>query len=534
MARSFFAKLWGNSCASTHPRQIRRGLSRPAKIESLEVRVALAGDLSAAIVADIVPGAGGSDPRNLVAVNGTLFFTATDAVHGRELWKSDGTAAGTVLVKDILPGAGDSTAHELTRVGNALFLSASDGVNGEELWRSDGTAAGTFMVKNINANAGFGSNPSCLMDVNGTVYFSAADSVRYPKKNVSGGWPTPTNFELWKSDGTSAGTVLVKDIARGSSNSNPEGLINFNGTLYFRASDGRTGAELWKSNGTSSDTVIVKDIQPGPDTSWPDSLTQIGNRLVFTTQASSDMHGELWSTDGTDSGTVMLRSYPPASGPKDLTRMNGRVYFVGPASDGAALSVSDGSAAGTFIVRTFAQASIIGATSNLVFLSADASATGKELWASDGTAAGTALVKDIAPGVDGNSLPQGSAPRSGSNINGRFYFSADDGAHGRELWKSDGTAAGTLLVRDIYSGPESSNPDYLVGMNGVLYFAATDPDHGRELWDPPRVVQVEDIVFADFDDNLSDRFNAIAVGVDMPAHCHQKRQGARQRLIASS
>ena len=91
-------------------------------------------------------------PSYLTAVGGTLFFTADDGVHGRELWKSDGTRAGTVLVKDIDPRRATTTTKRpasLTDVGGTLFFTADDGVHGPELWKSDGTKAGTVLVKDI-------------------------------------------------------------------------------------------------------------------------------------------------------------------------------------------------------------------------------------------------------------------------------------------------------------------------------------------------------------------------------------------------
>ena len=100
---------------------------------------------------DINLGAADSSPGELTNVNGMLFFTADDGVNGRELWKSDGTAAGTVLVEDIRLGAGNSSLpSQLTNVNGVLFFTADDGVNGRELWKSDGTAAGTVLVKDIS------------------------------------------------------------------------------------------------------------------------------------------------------------------------------------------------------------------------------------------------------------------------------------------------------------------------------------------------------------------------------------------------
>src|SRR5262249_45748464 len=128
-------------------------------------------------------------------VNGTLFFTATDGVHGPELWKSNGTAAGTILVKDINPGSNPTgpAPSSLTNVNGTLYFTDDNGTAGYGLWRSDGTAAGTTLVKAIPAGE--------LTDVNGLLYFMGYDTH---------GW------ELWQSDGTAAGTVLVQDIYPGT------------------------------------------------------------------------------------------------------------------------------------------------------------------------------------------------------------------------------------------------------------------------------------------------------------------------------
>ena len=175
-------------------------------------------------------------PDELAVSSGTLYFEAYNITNGNELWKSDGTASGTVMVQDIRPDGPSSSPERLTDVGGTLFFRADDGVNGQELWKSDGTASGTVMVKNIRSG-GSSSAPEWLTDVDGTLYFSANDGVN--------------GEELWKSDGTAPGTVMAANLLSGGSSASPERLkaihdaANQLTLLFFTAYDFSTGRELW-------------------------------------------------------------------------------------------------------------------------------------------------------------------------------------------------------------------------------------------------------------------------------------------------
>ncbi len=128
-------------------------------------------------------------------MNGTLFFDATDGVHGYQLWRSNGTAGGTSMVKEINLTA-NSSPYYLTNVNGTLFFDARDGTaglgyRGMELWRSNGTAAGT-----VRLSASLDSSPSQFTNMNGTPFFLADDGGLDGK-------------EIWQSNGTNAGTTSL-------------------------------------------------------------------------------------------------------------------------------------------------------------------------------------------------------------------------------------------------------------------------------------------------------------------------------------
>ncbi|HGY91955.1 MAG TPA: HYR domain-containing protein, partial [Planctomycetes bacterium] len=366
-------------------------------------------------------------------------------------------------------GPASAAPAELTDLDGLLVFSASDGVQGEELWASDGTAAGTVLVADIRSGAD-GSQPSGLAVRNGILWFSADDGV--------------DGREPWVSDGTAGGTHLVQDVFAGAS-SNPAELTPSGGQVFFQALEDMTGIELWHTDGTPAGTQLVSDIRPGFLGSGPTELHDLGGALVFS--AFADPIGvEPWISDGTTGGTAPLIDLNPGSGgsfPRFFTAFNGGLMFQ--ATDGVTgseLWFTDGTASGTTLVRDIIPGASGGAPRGFVtvgsqlFFSATEVLFGEELWVSDGTGSGTVRVADIRAGFSG------SSPADGVALNGIFAFTADDGVNGRELWVSDGTAGGTSLVLDIRPGPLGSDPQDLTVAGGVLYFSADDGTHGRELW----------------------------------------------------
>ncbi len=220
----------------------------------------------------------------MVDVGGNVFFLARHWLTGYELWRSDGTDVGTVFVKDVNPGPDDCipvTHHgavlDLIDIDGTLFFLATEPGTGLEVWRSDGTEAGTILLKDINPGPA-DSEPSQLTQVGGALFFTAIEPA--------------TGHELWRSDGTEAGTILVEDIVPGPSYSAPSGLTDVDGVLLFSAIDPDAGRELWRSDGEGS-TVLIQDIVPGSGGSYPSSLTLAGELLFFT--AHTIAGEELWA-----------------------------------------------------------------------------------------------------------------------------------------------------------------------------------------------------------------------------------------------
>jgi ELWxxDGT repeat protein len=127
-----------------------------------------------------IPEMSGSLPGDIVDVNGVAFFAASTLTMGQELWKSDGTEGGTVRVKDIRAGSGSSLEFGVftrpTNVGGTLYFSANDGSSGFELWKSDGTEAGTVLVEDLTGDSG-GADPREITLVGGRLYVAATDDL---------------------------------------------------------------------------------------------------------------------------------------------------------------------------------------------------------------------------------------------------------------------------------------------------------------------------------------------------------------------
>jgi ELWxxDGT repeat protein len=333
-----------------------------------------------------------------LTVLGDRMFFLRRAQGGVELWKTDGTGAGTEVF-DLVPGGG--YAVSLTSAGSRLFaFLKTDTTRLATLWASDGTQQGTLRLRDLDIDV-----VALPVDLRGRAFFDGNDGT--------------TGFELWTSDGFPEGTRLVRDIYPGGESAFPRYLAAGDTTLFFLAADGVHGTSLWRTEGGSATTRRVYDF--GSFRYFQDVAT-IGDVAYFLPDAQLVPRG-LWRSDGTAEGTFRLCSIPSSGG--EVVRVGGTVFFAG-----------------------------------------DDGVHGQELWASDGTPEGTRLVADINPG------PAASWPEKLSAVGGALFFKADDGQHGFEPWRSDGTTGGTRLVADVLPGRTGSHPGQFIEAGGHVYFTA--------------------------------------------------------------
>ncbi len=413
--------------------------------------------------------------------------------------------------------AGSSYPKELTIMNGKLYFVATNLANGQELFYTNGVHPNFTLVSDIMAGP-LGSSVANLTVLNGSRLIFSADG--------GGG----KGIELWQSDGTNTGTSLVKDIYAGGVSSTPESFVAFNGKVFFSAYGSAGGnQDFWVTDGTNTGTYLFKDINPTGG-SYPKGYCEVGGKLYF--EAFTDLEGdEIWVSDGTDTGTRMLKDVKAGmlgSYPQNLFGVGNKLLFTVsvPPPAGSVVYESDGTTVGTkvfnkpgfnninrnFIISWknkiyvhagftmsdalwYTDGTLAGTDSfkrvdhagwpvvyndKLYFSGSASSSTGSELMVSDGTKAGTKLLKDIIPG------PDASAPSYLTVYRNKIYFIAQSSLGDTQLYVSDGTDTGTHKIVNTLA--TQTNPLSVTAFNGFkeydgkLYFAANYTGNGAELW----------------------------------------------------
>lgn len=424
------------------------------------------------VVKDILEGSFGSltDAFNPhLELNGDLIFAANNGIIGLELWISDGTEEGTVLLKEIRPqqiGPNfGSDIRSMRKVGDYILFHANDGEHGAELWRTDGTEEGTILLKDINPDASSYSNDNRSVRVIDDIYYFIANS-------------SSTGIgELWRSDGTEEGTYLLADPLTDVSASSDilTSLIEFNGELYFYARDNG----LWKSDGTQAGTI-----QTIAEDDLPFAFTNIyrGENYFYSSNITDGVH-KICRTDGTLEETVLILEVETTAFvfevPRKFVWLNGHTWFIADES----LYRTDDTAAGTQLIELtneledflyhWSSNSMFEFNGDLFFhMKKDETGTQER-----------GLFKRVGDALIYISRTPSTSNGEFTHIpteDGRFFFNARLDGLGEELMSTTGQI-GNLTLHESAQNNQNANIERFSLVGNTLFFDAVGNGSGREL-----------------------------------------------------
>ncbi|MEZ5966772.1 MAG: hypothetical protein R3F56_23235 [Planctomycetota bacterium] len=402
---------------------------------------------NAGLLVDALPGIRSSMREGALAPSpryGQVLLALDDGVHGIELWRTDGTAAGTTMVRELTPGPYSSEIIFPFAKYDAGWFTLSM-ASGDQIWHSDGTTAGTRMIID-GASLGMRRlNPPQMLFSDGSALLVADGSFR-------------------RSDGTVNGTTQLGI---------PDGYVAHSVGDEFWISDYQSPTNLWHSRGTRATTSVAA-------TGITAARAHLGGMIVFQDLGGAQTRVSLL---GLGTGVVPSIILPEPAVP---ALVDGAVLAFGTHT----LWRWDAQSAPT-VLHVFASLTRTGwglhttlPGVNGTFFNADDGVSGEELWFTDYTANGTRLFVDVTPGPGSTKFGPSSFL-----VNGKAVFWLDSPALnvGSEPWVTDGTVAGTVLLGDLAPGLASSDPDPFIGLTGGasqrrMIGLITTPQYGAEPW----------------------------------------------------
>ena len=333
------------------------------------------------------------------------------------------------------------------------------------------------LILSLASACGGGSNNDTTNTTDGGGSISQPSVESYPflftgNDGVNGG-------ELWTSDGTEAGTMLVKDIAPYGS-SFPSGFIKIGTSLLFNADDGVNGRELWKVDLSSGTSSRVKDANPD-GSSFFYSITKHDGEAYFVMNDGNAT--SLWKSDGTTMGTTAIGSIDRNANLANSVSFGNKLYFIANKevyiTDGMTISVLDTS-------DQFSQPSQLTVFNGELFFIAYTDTEGFEVWRSDGTDVGTKLLIDTDPGKTAFGLSGNYGESIIVKGNSLVFLATETGTSTqiRYIWLSDGTTVGTAKVLDSLSNPITiGRNDQTAVINESLFIASSSFNYRLKKFD---------------------------------------------------
>ncbi|WP_338865980.1 hypothetical protein [Myxococcus stipitatus] len=421
-------------------------------------------------------------PDWLTNVQGTLYFAADLYMGHSVLWRSDGSATGTVPVKDFLAtGQGYRDLSWLSAVGSQLFFALNDPPSGTELWVSDGTGEGTRLVRDIEP----GTASSELSSLGPAGSYLTFVRTTVPQRAL----------ELWRSDGTAEGTYRLMDF--GSQTSLEMSSLPVAGNRLFILSDEVNGTRLWRTDGTVEGTLLVKRLDAGR-VDIPRGVAMMSAMGLGVFSFGDGSITEIWRTDGTSAGTVRVDSLGGRVRLLGIVGSHAYVASLAPDARHVRLSRLLLAGGGKEVVATlpnryasepgsepYVQASEV-AGGNLylsVAIGAPSGPAPREvaLWVTDGTPQGTLELNR------GLNTSDETFPELFDTGRGTLVFSGSDDTTGQVVWVTDGTLEGTGPVADFSSGA-GSWPEDFTRVGDTIFFRAGSDVRADALWAMPATV----------------------------------------------